>query len=321
MAAVPEVLLLNTIRSSPWADQEAIRDAIESEVPGIDLRVARTPAESTSMIPTADVVVASFLPDDLLDRADDLRWIQAISSGVDFFDLEMLTARDIVLTNAAGVHAEPIAEQVLGYMLAFEREILTGIRHQEQHRWKRYTAGELRGKTIGIVGVGEIGSRVATLATAFGMEVVGTKRDPTTAPDVVDEVYPPEGLFEVLLDSDYVVVACPLTDETSGLIGSRELGTMQSSAVLINIARGEVVDEDALLYELQQDGIRGAALDVFEEEPLPSDSGLWNLPNVIVTPHMAGSTPHKSNRIGTLFAENYDRYRNGEIDRMQNRVI
>jgi phosphoglycerate dehydrogenase-like enzyme len=153
------------------------------------------------------------------------------------------------------------------------------------------------------------------------MTVVGTKRDPSTAPEAVDEVHGPDGLFDVLDGADYVLLSCPLTPETRGLVGRRELGTMDGEAVLVNVARGEVVDQDALVYALQQGGIRGAALDVFEEEPLPGESPLWDLPNVVVTPHMAGSTPYKFERIADIFAENYEAFVDGRVEDLRNRVV
>ncbi|MFC5133683.1 MULTISPECIES: D-2-hydroxyacid dehydrogenase [Haloferacaceae] len=289
---------------------------------GDGIEAATTAAESRAAIGDADVVltvrpVGEELPDGAAPE-----WIQTLNSGVDSYDLDGLDARGTAVTNAAGVAANPIAEQVLGYLLAFERRIHRGIRQQERDGiWRDYSAGELRGKTLGIVGVGAIGTRVAELATGFDLEVIGTKRTPETAPDAVDEAHPPSWLPELLARSDYVVLSCPLVEETRGLIGSEELMAMGSDAVLVNVARGEVVDEPALETALQQGRIRGAALDVFEEEPLPADSPLWDLPNAIITPHMAGSTPKYADRIGDLFGENYQRYADGELDRLRNRVV
>ena len=319
--ADPTVLVSHTVDAGYWSDVDDFRTEIEARVPEVDLRVARTPSETRDLASEADALLATYVSTDLLDAAPGLRWIQALSSGVDFLDLEAIEARGVALTNAAGVHAEPIAEQVLGYLLTFERGIHTGIRQQEEGVWQRYSGGEIRGKTLGIVGLGAIGSRAAEYAGAFGMTVVGTKRDPETVPEAVDEVYPPDGLFEVLGRSDYVVLSCPLTPETRGLVGREELGAMQGNAVLVNVARGAVVDEDALVYALQQGGIRGAALDVFEEEPLPPESPLWDLPNVVVTPHMAGSTPHKFERIAGIFAANYEAFADGRLEELRNRVV
>ncbi|WP_264822489.1 D-2-hydroxyacid dehydrogenase [Halocatena marina] len=204
---------------------------------------------------------------------------------------------------------------------AFERGIHTGIRQQQRAVWERYTVGELADATLGIVGVGAIGQRIAELASAIGIQTLGIKRNPDTGGNCVDELFGPEGLYELLLRADYVVLACPLTDETRGLIGREELQTMNEWGVLINIARGDVVDEETLIHALQYGWIRGAALDVFSTEPLPADSPLWKLSNVIVTPHMAGLTPHYMERSAAIIAQNYRTFVAGDLDAMQNRIV
>ncbi|WP_134671305.1 D-2-hydroxyacid dehydrogenase [Halorussus marinus] len=299
----------------------SLRTALADRLPGADLAVTATPPETDDRLPDAEIVATVRLPDDRLDRAERLRWVQSLSAGVDHFDADALESRDVALTNASGVHAEPIGEQVLGYMLVFERNIHKGIAQQHRGVWESYGGRELRDETVGIVGVGAIGARVAELASAFGMEVLGTKRTPETAPEAVDEAFGPDGLFEVLSRSDYVVVACPLTDQTRGLLGEEAFRTMPSTGVVVNVARGEIVDQDALTAALQQGRIRGAALDVFDEEPLPADSPLWDLSNAVLTPHMAGSTPHYWERCADLFADNYERYVAGDLDGMTNRVL
>ena len=316
--AGPKTAILHSVGESA---AEELATTIRERLPDLDLAVARTPPESEDAIADAEVAITLWLPEELLDSATNLRWVQAISAGVDHHELDRLQEDGVALTNASGVHAQPIAEQVLGYMLAFERGIAQGIRQQERGVWERYSGGELLGKTLGVVGLGAIGTRVAQVGAALGMETIGTKRDPSSAPDVVDEAFGPDGLWEVLTRSDYLVLACPLTDETEGLIGSDKLAAMGSEAVLVNIARGGVVDQDALTRTLQQHHIGGAALDVFETEPLPQDSVLWNLSNVIVTPHMAGSTPKYWERCGELFVENYERYVERGPEALENRVL
>ena len=320
MTRHPTTVLLHTASTSHWVDADALAEAVRDRLPDLDLRVARTPAESEELIADAEVALSAWLPSAVLAAAGELRWVQALSAGVDFYDHDALGEADVVLTTAAGVHAEPIAEQVMGYLLMFERDIVRGVRQQEAGLWQRYEGGELGGRTVGIVGVGSIGSRVAELSRAFGTTVLGTKRDPSTAPDAVDEIHPPEGLHEVLSRSDYVVLACPLTDDTRGLIGREELGIMGDGSVLVNVARGPIVEEDALIESLEQGVVRGAALDVFEEEPLPRDSVLWDLPNAVVTPHMSGSTPHKERRLAELFARNLEAFDEDE-SAMENRVV
>ncbi|CDK38430.1 D-2-hydroxyacid dehydrogenase [Halorubrum sp. AJ67] len=302
---------------------DGMRSQLDAVLPSTGrIETATTAEESGTVISDADVILTIRPVNDELPTGTAPDWIQTLNSGVDSYDLESLGERGIAVTNAAGVAANPIAEQVLGYLLVFERRIHKGIRQQERDGiWQRYSAGELRGKTLGIVGVGAIGTRVAELASGFDMKVIGTKRTPETAPDVVDEAYPPDGLPKLLARSDYLVLACPLVESTRELIGTDELMSMRSDAVLVNIARGEVVDQAALATALQQNRIRGAALDVFDEEPLPPASPLWDLPNAVVTPHMAGSTPKYADRIGTLFEENYRRYDDDELEELRNRVV
>lgn len=288
-----------------------LHEETRARLPDAEIRLSVTADESAAALATADAVMTVRPFDDSLDAADRLRWIQVLTAGVDRYDLGRLRERGVLVTNASGVAARPIAEQVLGYLLVFERRIHRGIRQQARGVWRRYSAGELGDKTVGIVGVGAIGREVARLTSAFGTTVVGTKRDLEDAPETLDAVYPPAELDTLLARSDYVVLACPLTPETTGLIGAEELLSMRSDAVLVNVARGAVVDEAALTVALQQGRIRGAALDVFDVEPLPPASPLWDLPNVVVTPHMAGMTERYAERCADLFAENARRLADG----------
>lgn len=315
----PPILLPYTVSSER---ARRLRSELTTELSDVTIEHAATPPASRAAIETSPVVVTFGLPDDLLACAESLRWVQALSAGVNkTYDVDALDTAGVVLTTISGVHAQPIAEQVLGYMLAFERGIHTGLRQQQRGVWERYTGGELADATLGIVGVGAIGQRIAEFASAIGMQTVGLKRDPESGGDSVDELFGPDGLYEVLLRADYVVLACPLTDETRGLIGSEELQTLGDESVLINIARGGVVNEETLIRALQNGWIRGAALDVFSTEPLPPDSPLWDLSNVIVTPHMAGSTPHYIERSATIVAENYRTFVAGDLDAMTNRIV
>ncbi|MFC7096820.1 D-2-hydroxyacid dehydrogenase [Halobaculum marinum] len=318
-ADAPTLLFCHTVGPDRGAD---LRDRLlDRGLPADRVVAAATPAETDEHVADADGLVLGRLPDGLLDRADSLRWVQALSSGTDYLPLDDLRERGVALTNAAGVHAEPIGEQVLGYLLSFERNLHALGRQQAEHRWERREGGELRGKTVGVVGVGAIGTRVAELATAFGMDVWGVKRDLDTMPAVVDEARTPDALHEVCLAADYLVLACPLTDETEGLIGGDELRLLGGDGVLVNVARGEVCDQKALVGALRSHLIRGAALDVFEEEPLPQDSRLWDLSNTIITPHVAGNTPHKPERWADILAENYRALADGDDTELRNRVL
>jgi phosphoglycerate dehydrogenase-like enzyme len=317
MSDPPLVLIGHDVSPERTAE---FRDAVGDRVPADALVATTAPDQTRDRLPDADAAVAFRFPSERLEVADRLRWIQALSAGVDHYDRDALVDRGIALTNASGVHAEPLAEQVLGYLLTFERNLHEFARNQHRGVWQRNGGGELRDRTVGIVGVGAIGTRVAELASAFDSTVLGTKRDPTDVPSVLDGVYGPDGLWELLERADYLVVACPLTDETRGLIGTDQLRVLSEDAVVVNIARGEIIDQDALVAALQARTIRGAALDVFEDEPLPSDSPLWDLPNAVVTPHVGGSTPHYLERCADLFVENYERFRAGDLEGLRNRV-
>lgn len=318
MTNQPVALIPHTRRRS---SREQLAELLESNVPALEVRIASTSEETLDGLDEADILVTMGMEEEWYEHLEGIEWIQALSSGVNHYDLEAIEASNTVFTNAAGVHAEPIAQQVLGYMLLFERNLIRGIHQQEQGVWERYSGGELGDRTVGIVGLGAIGQQVATYAKRFGMEVVGTKRDPEVDIAAVDRVYTPDELKEVLSVAEYLVLACPLTDETRGLLDAEAIGQLPEEAVVINIARGGVVVEEDLIHTLEQDELRGAGLDVFEEEPLPDDSPLWQLSNVIITPHMAGSTPHYWERCVEIIAENVDPFVAGEFDRMRNRIL
>ncbi|WP_440764541.1 D-2-hydroxyacid dehydrogenase [Natronorubrum sp. DTA7] len=310
-----------TVVVTPYVFQRGgplLVDAIRDRRPDIDLE---HPDEDDVLkaVADAEIVVTGRLPEEVLAAADNLRWVQALSAGTDAYDHDALTDRDVALTTVSGIHARPIGQQVMGYLLHFERRFNRAIAQQRDRTWERYGGGELGDRTVGIVGVGAIGSQIADYCRAFDARVIGTKRDPTDVPAAVDAIYGSDGLETVLAESDYLVLACPLTEETRGLIGAEALATLADDAVLVNIARGEVVDQGALVAALEADELGGAALDVFEEEPLPESSPLWDRDDVLVTPHMAGSTPHYWERCADVFVRNYDRFRGGEG--LENRVV
>jgi phosphoglycerate dehydrogenase-like enzyme len=319
MEDTPKALLLHEAPHGGNLDELAAE--IERQTPGLELMRAANYDESLRNIETADIVITRELTPELLDHAVELDWIQALNAGVDSYDLDRIEDIGITLTNASGVHANPIAEQVLGYMLVFERNIHVGIEQQRRCEWRHYTGGELRGQTLGVLGVGEIGGRIAELGSALGMTVLGTKQDTSESPAGVDELFPPQETHTVLGRSDHVVVACPLTESTEGMIGLPEFASMKHDGVLINIGRGPVVNQEELVTALRKGKIRGAALDVTDPEPLDEDSPLWNLSDVIITPHMAGSTPHYWERSADIFSTNYEHYLDGDFDSFVNRVL
>jgi phosphoglycerate dehydrogenase-like enzyme len=209
---------------------------------------------------------------------------------------------------------------VLTYLLTFERNLLRGLRQQRDREWQRYPAGELGDCTVAVVGVGAIGGRVAELTAALDMEVLGVRNHPDRPHPAVDEMLGPEDRHAALGRADYAVLACPLTEDTRDMIGAEELTSLGNDGVLVNVARGAVVQQEALTEALQTGDLRGAALDVFETEPLPAESPLWDLSNVIVTPHMAGGTPLFPERCAEIIADNYRHFVAGEYDELRNRV-
>lgn len=319
MADQPTALLFH--EAPHGGDPDELAAELKRQTPDLQLNRAANYNESLHKIEDANVVITRELTSELLDNAAELDWIQALNAGVDSYDLDRIEEMDVVLTNASGVHANPIAEQVLGYMLVFERNIHRGIKQQQQREWRHYSGGELRGKTLGVLGAGEIGSRIAELGSAIGMTVLGTKRDTSEIPAGVEELFTPQETHTVLGRSDYVVVACPLTEATQGMLGLPEFASMKHDSVLINIGRGPVVDHDDLITALRKSKIRGAALDVTEPEPLDESSPLWNLSDVIITPHMAGSTPYYWERVADIFSTNYGHYVSGDLDSFVNRVL
>lgn len=290
---------------------------------GFHMTIERTrdQDDTTTRITNADVVIEHRLNDEVLDAATDLQWLQTLTSGYDRFDLDWLVDRDITLTTVSGVHATPVAQHVLGYILAFERGLYRARRQQQRREWRRYSPDELTRKTVGIVNVGEIGSRIAELLAPLDVAVLGVKRDTSVVPHAVDAVYGPDDYYEVLGRADYVVVACPLTDETCGMFDAAAFESMNSDAVLVNVAHGAIVEEPELVHAVQTRNVGGAALDVTADEPPGRESPLWDFDNVVLTPHLAGGSPRFPNRVANLFADNYEEFVAGNFEKMRNRVV
>lgn len=252
--------------------------------------------------------------EDLPDLAPRLQWIQATSAGIGQFVRRMgYTERtDWVFTTSSGVHARPLAEFTMMALLMFAKNYQYLASEKASHHWERYHTEELAGKTLGIIGLGKIGRETARLAKAFEMRVIGSRRNPGEPMAGIDRVYGPDDLDTILRQADYLVLSAPHTDETEALIGARELAMLPAGSVLINIARGAVVKEAALTQALQSGHLRGAALDVFEVEPLPPDSPLWDMPNVIICPHSASTAVTENHKITRLFIDNLHRFLAGE---------
>lgn len=280
--------------------------AIRQLIPAAQIILAREDAEIRQAMPAADVIWGSRYLADALPLAGRLQLIQVSSAGVERLLVPELLAHPTALANARGIHGATIAEHVFMLMLALARELPAVLQAASRREWIRPNPVLLNGQTLGIVGYGSIGQAIAARAKAFGMRVIATRRH--AAPDQwADQVWSDQQLPQLLAESDYVVLATPLTQETLHLIGEEQLKLMKPTACLINIARGQVVDEPALIRCLQNRGIRAAGLDVFEQEPLPADSPLWAMENVIVTPHLAGSMPDYDDQAFAIFLENLRR--------------
>ncbi|MDQ6659633.1 MAG: D-2-hydroxyacid dehydrogenase, partial [Chloroflexota bacterium] len=286
--------VVTTYRFSPES-QALLSQAANNEI----ICVTRT-EEFLEKLPEADILCAYSIPENIRTLAPKLRWLQYPGAGIDGLRPTGLLdeGSDVLVTTAAGIHATNISEYVFGSMLMFNRSWPEMVRLQDRHVWPRnagwFNLGgrELADQTLGILGLGSIGRRIARLGKAFGMRVLATRRSITEGqsdPDV-DALYPQSQFHEVLRLSDYIVVSVPLTPESEKMIGETELRIMRPHTYLVNIARGRVIDEAALIRALNEGWIAGAGLDVTEEEPLPADSPLYDMPNVILTPHIAGIT-------------------------------
>jgi phosphoglycerate dehydrogenase-like enzyme len=287
----------------------------------------RNPGELEARIGGVDVLLVSGLwRNELLSLAPGLRFIQSISAGVDQYDRAALAAASVRLASAQGANASAVSEHAFALILALARRLPEARDNQNKKFWRGMLGDltrredELGGKTLLIVGLGRIGGRLARLAKAFDMHVIGLRRDPAAGSNGTDEVHAIEHLHELLPRADIVALTCPLTPQTENLIDASALRLMKPSAHLINCARGRVVDEAALIACMQNNGIAAAGIDVTIEEPLPTSSPLWSLPNVLVTPHTGGETRHYEDNVLDLLMENLERLGRGETA-LRNQVV
>ena len=271
-----------------------------------------------ALLPEADVLFSSEISRAQLAAATRLKWIHSPAAGVGGMLFSEMLASDVVITNSRGVSADTMAEHVVAVTLALFRNLPLAVRRQSEHAWAQDEISAHQNRTIAranvlIVGLGAIGSAIAWRMNALGARVTAIRRK-TTAPAVagVAEVLPPNRLLPALAAADVVVISAPHTRDTRGLIGAPQLAAMKPDAVLINVSRGRLVNEDALAAALLEGRLGGAALDVFEREPLPPDSPLWALPNVLITPHTSGFRPDHWDAMTSLFAENLRRYDSGK---------
>ena len=286
---------------------------------GINSFELRSLEDLKARISEVDVLLCSGLwRNEFIPHAPRLAFIQSISAGTDQYSRDALGAAGIRVASAQGVNERAVAEHAIALILAMARKIPEARDNQAAKKWRGMIGDiskredELGGKTLVIAGMGRIGSRLATLAKAFDMRVIATRRDPARGAGAADKVLGSDGLLGVLPEADFVALTCPLTAQTENLIDAKALAAMKPSAYLVNVARGKVVNEPALIEALQAGRIAGAALDCVWEEPLPASSGLWSMPNVLITPHTAGETRRYEDNVLDLLLENLDRMWRGE---------
>jgi len=304
-----------------------LADAFEARGTGIAWRTASDAEGLAAMAAEIDVLVVSGLwRNALLDAAPRLRFVQSVSAGTDQYDKAAFRARGLRLASAQGVNERAVAEHAMAMILALARQLHLARDNQHRGFWRPMIGDrtiredELGGKTLVVVGFGRIGQRLGRLARAFDMHVIGLRRDATPVPDAADEVWPIGRLAEALARADAVALTCPLTPETENLMDARAFAALKPGALLVNAARGKVVDDAALLAALAAGRVTGAGLDVFREEPLPASSPYWSHPAVLVTPHTAGETRRYEDNVVDILLDNLERLWRGETV-LRNEVV
>jgi len=309
-----EIAILNVNRSIPFLPRHV--EYLQSIAPDSRIVVVEQPADLIEKAPAADVLmlwphaVPEILP--YFRQMAALRWVHLFTSGVDsLVNSEAGQNPNYRITSTKGIHGYPISDHVLAFIFTFLRQFHAAAAAQREHRWRfgalSVDCREMAGQTVGIIGVGNIGLEVARKCKLLGMTVLGAKRQPIQN-EWLDHCYPINELDRLLESADFVVLSLPLTDDSKQMIGRRELQAMKKSAILINIARGGVVDQQALIDALQAGEIAGAGLDVTDPEPLPADSPLWDLPNVVITPHISAQSPQYMDRAIEVIGENLRRF-------------
>lgn len=291
--------------------EQSIPD-LRERYPDIEFVYCPNREDVADMIGDAHIYVGS-LNSETFSAAKNLRWVQSPSSGMNgYLKIPELVASDVLLTSASGTHGPGLAESALGMILAFTRGIRTSIFRQQEHAWSmrelRPTLIELTGTTLGIVGFGAFGRHLAERAQVFGLNIIAVDMYPTNKPDYVNELWSVERLDDLLRKSDYVVIALPLTPETDNLINAEKIALMKPTAMLLAMSRGGIVDQDAVGQALRKKRLWAAALEVTRPEPLPADSDLWDIENLLITPHIAGGTQYERQYVIDIFCENLDRF-------------
>ena len=311
------VVLRQKVHGMPPASYGA---KLRDRLPDHEVVVATTPTEERDLIERARVVTGIDFDAEWLDAARNLELFACTYAGTGHLDIDAFADAGVAVTNAAGVHGPNISEYVIGALVAHERQFRQAWENQERNRWQAYPVRELHGSTAAVVGLGAIGEALVERLDAFGVETVGVRYTPEKG-GPTDEVVGFDEVHRALARADYVILACPLTDTTRGLIDADALASMRTDALLVNVARGPVVDTDDLVTALRDDDIRAATLDVTDPEPLPADHPLWSFENVQITPHNAGNTPKYYDRLADILATNIRRIEEtDETEGLENQV-
>ena len=317
---IKKLLIATQSHLDLWIAPQWFAENLQTEFPQLEVvRITNYDGIGALLSDTQIIFTQSISPEQFV-TAHQLRWIHSPAAAVHQLMFPELVASDVILTNAREVHGVGVAEHVMALIFAIAKRIPESVRFQEKHVWGQEVLWngsacplDIVGATIGIVGFGSIGSNVAKYARAMGMKVIVVRERPgKVRPDFVDDELPSSKLNEMLARADYVVLSPPLTPETRGMIGRAQFANMKSGAYLINVGRGPLVDEVALVETLRDHKIAGAALDVFDQEPLPADSPLWDLENLLITPHTAGMAGNLWQRHYELFSENMRRFLKGD---------
>lgn len=300
---------MSTIRAIVVGSFEPAQEELLRSVDGVDLAIVENQCALAETISSAEVV-AGTVNADLLARAPGLKWVHSWAAGPNEMLYTEMLKSSVILTCAKGNGAVPLAEHAMLLMMMLNSGSVAWMDAQRERRWGRHPHNELQGRTCGIIGLGGSGRDLAQKAQAFHMHVLGVRRNLQATP-FVDEVLPQRDLHELMRRSDFVVITTPLTDETRGLVGKGELKAMRPTAFLVNISRGGIIDDDALVRALREQWIAGAGLDAHGVEPLPQDSPFWTTPNTIITPHNGATTPQTTRRGLEIFVDNLARYVEG----------
>lgn len=322
------VLLLNVdSHRKLWSLPEGAAETIAARFPQLKVVRARDAASLRANLPLADILYTWNLPREQFPLARRLKWVHTPAAGVDHMMYPALMQSGILLTNCRGVAGDAMADHIFATMLALARRLPDSVRLQSQQRWGRDlfwntdpVPFSLSGKVLGIIGLGGVGIELARRAHAFGMRIIANRRTGTKGAKYVSKLLGPDQLLDLLAESDFVALAAPLTPETRGLIGSKELRRMKKTAYFINAGRGEQVNEGALIKALREGWIAGASLDVFHQEPLPKNSVLWRVPGLLITPHYAGTYPEHMARATDLLVQNLALFLAGKKNKLKNLV-